>query len=253
VAEEMAQHVATAMESAQLCDELRRAVQVRDDVMAIVSHDLRNQLGVVALSGNVVALAAERGDMVNVRQRTETIVRVSTEMGRLVGDLLDMALIDSGKLSLERCRLDLAGLLTESRERHLQLAGSKGIDLTSSIVDRPLTIDGDRFRLLQVLANVLGNAIKVCSPGDRIVMRAARQDGHASVSVSDTGPGIPEDQLRSLFEPYRAFARNGRKGTGLGLHIARGIVTAHGGRVWVESEVGRGTTVTFTSPIVDDP
>jgi signal transduction histidine kinase len=110
-------------------------------------------------------------------------------------------------------------------------------------------IECDRDRVLQVLGNLIGNAIKICQPGDSIAVTCVPAGGEALFAVSDTGPGIPEAELPHLFEPYWSAERHAKKGTGLGLYISKGIIEAHGGRLWVESKQGEGATFYFTLPV----
>lgn len=130
------------------------------------------------------------------------------------------------------------------------LAGERSIELTAQLeLPESTPVFCDRERLLQVFSNLIGNAVKFCNPGDRVAVRATLKDGEVWFSVADTGPGIPPEQAPHIFDRFWSGAHK-RGGTGLGLFIAKGIVEAHEGRIWLESRVGAGTTFTFTLPSV---
>jgi signal transduction histidine kinase len=170
-------------------------------------------------------------------------------MEHLIGDLLDMASIQVGRLKVERRAHSAIALIQEAVEPYESIAVERGIPFATAVDVGDLQVDCDRERVLQVFSNLLGNAFKFCRRGDRITVRA-RAGGHGvQFEVADTGPGIPPAERRHIFEPYWSAERNGTKGTGLGLFIARGMVEAHGGTLSVDSEPGRGTTFRFTLPI----
>ena len=129
------------------------------------------------------------------------------------------------------------------------MAVEQGIRFTTDVDVGDLHVECDRDRVLQVFSNLLGNAFKFCRRGDQISVRARPDANDIRFEVADTGPGISSDERQHIFEPYWSAARHGKKGTGLGLFIARGAVDAHGGRLWVDTEPGRGTTFFFTLPI----
>jgi len=250
IAEDLASRAATAIENARLYAEAQNAVQMRERVLAIVSHDLRNQLGVIAMGANLLARKASSLDGADVRKPIETIQRTASSMQHLVGDLLDMASIQAGRLSVERQPTDIKPLLLESWESHEPMARDKALTLGADLAVDGVKVIGDRNRILQALANLLGNSIKFCNAGDVVTLRAETQDRDVLISVSDTGPGIPEEELKNIFEAYRTIESpdQSKSGTGLGLYITKGVVERHGGRIWVESELGVGTTFFFTLP-----
>jgi signal transduction histidine kinase len=170
-------------------------------------------------------------------------------MERLIGDLLDMASIHAGKLNIER-RLEPADLLVrEAVEAQEPMGIAQGIRFTTETDVAGLYVECDRERVLQVFSNLLGNAFKFCRSGDQVTLRARRDGDEIRFEVADTGRGIPADARGHVFEPYWSTERHGKKGTGLGLFITRGVVEAQGGKIWVESEPGRGTTFSFTLPV----
>jgi signal transduction histidine kinase len=174
-------------------------------------------------------------------------------MDHLLSDLLDMASLQAGRLSIERKPEDPASVVAEVFELHEPLAREKGLAL-----HRELELDGerllcDRDRLLQVFGNLVGNAIKLCRPGDTITIQGAVNDGEVRFGIADTGPGIPGSELPHIFEPYWSSERHAKRGTGLGLYISKGIVEAHEGQLWVESRHGAGSTFYFTLPLAAPP
>jgi signal transduction histidine kinase/putative methionine-R-sulfoxide reductase with GAF domain len=251
LAEELGRCAATAIENARLYAEAQRAVAARDQVLAIVSHDLRNQLGVIGMGADLLARKTDAaGTGGDLTKPIETIRRTTSTMQHLLDDLLDMASIEAGRLSFEPNIIDIGAVLEEACQGHDVYARAKGLRLTLERPSESVAVRADRNRILQVLANLLGNAIKFSHREGRIVLAAAIGDTDVTVSVSDTGPGIPSEDLQNIFEPYKTGRRDGQSGTGLGLYIARGIVQRHGGRIWVESEPGKGSTFFFTLPRV---
>jgi signal transduction histidine kinase len=248
LARDLAGRTANAIENARLYAEAQNAVESRERVLAIVSHDLRNHLGVLAVGADL--LGKKVSDLkagADLKKPVDTMQRTAKSMQHLVGDLLDMASIQAGRLSIERQPVDLGPLLVEACDSQQTMARAKGLRFLSEFAVDGLKVVCDRDRILQVLANLLGNAIKFCETGDSVTCRAEVRDGEVLVAVSDTGPGIPAEQLEHIFEPYRTVQpREGTTGTGLGLYITKGIIERHGGRLWVGSEVGVGSTFFFT-------
>lgn len=230
------------------------ALITRDDFLAMASHDLRNLLGGVAVTTALMAQEAapdEQGR--KVVRRAETIQRYTARMNRLIGDLLDVVSIDAGHLSVEPSPNDVTRLLSESVEAFQPAAAAQHVTLSVAEAPRLPRARFDYGRILQVLANLLANALKFTGPGGRIELRAAREGQQVRISVSDSGSGIPEDQLEVVFERFRQVNRSDRRGHGLGLHISRSIVEAHGGRIWAESTLGQGSTFHFTLPCANEP
>ncbi|HSN29847.1 MAG TPA: ATP-binding protein, partial [Kofleriaceae bacterium] len=226
--------------------QLREALRDRDDMLAIVSHDLRNPLGAIKLSATL--LEARDADP-RVRKHVEMIERTVERMERLIEDLLDTAAIRAGKLAVELCPEPAAAVLSEAIDLQAPLAAEKQItfDRRSDLGD--VAILCDRNRILQLFGNILANALRFSRAGDTITVTAAREGDHVRFAIADRGPGIAPDLAAEIFEPYRAAPQQQRRTSGLGLFIARGIVDAHGGRIWVESEPGNGATFVFTIPI----
>lgn len=228
------------------------ALMTRDDFLAMVSHDLRNMLGGVAVTtAMLVKEAAPDEQGRKVVRRAETIQRFTARMNRLIGDLLDVVSIDAGHLAVEPSLHEVSRLLSDSAEAFQPAAAAQHVTL--SVAEAP-GLPRARFdyeRILQVLANLLSNALKFTGPGGRIELRAAREGQQVRISVSDSGTGIPESHLETVFERFRQVDRSDRRGHGLGLHISRSIVEKHGGRIWAQSTPGQGSTFHFTLPCED--
>jgi PAS domain S-box-containing protein len=231
-------------------DEAQRAVRMREEVLAVVSHDLRNPLAAIHMAATVLLMKASGADH-PFRKHAETIHRSASRMEHLLTDLLDMASIQAGRLALERMPEAAAPLLSEVFDLHEPIAREKGLRLIRGASADEILLLCDRDRVLQVFGNLLGNAIKLCHVGDRITIRGEVTGSQARFGIADTGPGIPEAELPHLFEPYWSAERHAKKGTGLGLYISKGIVEAHGGQLWVESEFGKGATFYFTVPLAE--
>ncbi|XXX73829.1 ATP-binding protein [Sorangium sp. So ce134] len=249
VAHDLAQRAALAADNARLYEAAQRAIELRDNVLATVSHDLRNPLSAIITAAAVMTKrAAARGEKGDAKA-IQAIQRSAHRMDRLLHDLLDFASLRAGRLALRRQPQDPREISREAVETFESQAQEKGIHLgVASAEDVPLVVC-DRDRVLQVLSNLLSNALKVTGAQGAVTVRCEHREEHVVFSVADTGPGIPEDELPYLFERFWRGQRNGYKGTGLGLAIARELVVAHGGTIQVDSRVGVGTTFRFTIPV----
>jgi signal transduction histidine kinase len=225
------------------------ALANRDNFLGLVSHDLRNLLGGIVLNAELLsAKAPENDDGRQTLAATARIQRYAARMNRLIGDLVDVASIDAGKLALTPVPGDAATLIDEAVDTFQAIASAKGISLQAEMAERPLPAAFDHDRMLQVLANVIANAIKFTSEGGSIRVRGERAGDELRVAISDTGSGIPGDMLEAVFERFWQVGKNDRRGVGLGLYISRCIVEAHGGRIWAESRLGEGSRICFTLP-----
>jgi PAS domain S-box-containing protein len=247
LAEALADRAAMAIENARLYRGSVNAAQLRDQVLGVVAHDLRNPLSTILLQA---AALKRRGPEPERRSAkpSEAIHRAATRMNRLIQDLLDVALMESGQLTIEPARLSTRELIVGAVETQRPLAASSALDLRIDVDPGLPNVWGDRDRLLQVFENLIGNAIKFTEGGGSVTVGAASRDDEIVFWVADTGGGIAPENLPLVFDRFWQATRAGRQGAGLGLPIAKGIVEAHGGRIWVESTEGRGTTFSFTIP-----
>jgi signal transduction histidine kinase len=247
VAEELARRAALALENARLYRAAQRATQLRDDVLRIVAHDLRNPLNSVVIQANLLRGHGDKPEQ-RAQKAAEVIGRAATRMNRLIQDLLDVTRIEAGKFSIQAKQVPATLLLADVFESQKPLVEAASLDLHIELPTRLPDIWADRDRLSQVFENLIGNALKFTAPGGRITVGAQPRDGEVLFWVSDTGAGVPEGEISHLFEWFWQASRADRRGAGLGLPIVKGIVEEHHGRVWVESTPGVGSTFFFTVP-----
>jgi signal transduction histidine kinase len=221
----------------------------RDQFLGMVSHDLRSLLGGIALHAALLKRdAADDEAGKKTSQGLEKIQRFTARMNRLIGDLLDVASLEEGRLRVSPILQDATAIARESIEAFQPLASARGLSLDLEIGGPALMAKFDHERVFQVLANLLSNAIKFTPAGGRISLRVEPVGPDVCFSVEDTGSGIPSHQLEAVFERFwQARSEDGR-GLGLGLYISKGIVEAHGGRISAESQLGKGTTFSVTLP-----
>ncbi|HYQ16394.1 MAG TPA: hybrid sensor histidine kinase/response regulator [Polyangiaceae bacterium] len=241
----LAEHAATAIAARVEHDGLARSLRARDEVLGIVAHDLRNPLNVIAAAAS--SLHQRLPDLLS-RRPVERIMRAAQRAEHLIRDLLDISAIESGQFSIEKRQLDTANIILAAIDSQQGLAASSSVILASDLSPGLPAIDADEERLLEVLENLVGNAIKFTMAGGTTTVGASAKSTELLVWVKDNGPGIPSSQLPHLFDRFWQGARGDRRGAGLGLTICRAIVEAHGGRIWAESQLGEGTTVYFTLP-----
>jgi signal transduction histidine kinase len=226
------------------------ALAMRDDFMGIVSHDLLNLLNaMVGISSLIEKEVAQEDHVERVVAHARRVQRSGARMRRLVGDLVDVASIEAGMLAVTQAVGDPADVVTEAVETFQAEASRSGISLTAEIVPGVPSISLDAARILQVLCNLLNNALKFTPAQGSIVVRLERVDNDVVCSVSDTGEGVPDDKLEAVFDRFVQLTKNDRRGVGLGLFISKCIVQGHGGRIWVENRMDRGSTFCFTLPL----
>jgi PAS domain S-box-containing protein len=229
----------------------QEAVQIREDVLAFVSHDLKNPLSAILMNSQLL-LKMELKDAAlseRLNKVAETVRLAALRMQSLISGILDFAKVQGGTFAVEPKEQDLKPLLDSLFKTVMSLANAKSLRLAQEIEASLPSLHCDGNRVMQVLSNLLGNAIKFTPEGGAITVSARRQDGEVRISVSDTGPGIAPQQLPHIFERYWQAKETARQGTGLGLSIAKGVVDAHGGRIWVESVFGSGCVFHFTLPV----
>ncbi|MFP5246811.1 MAG: ATP-binding protein, partial [Thermoanaerobaculia bacterium] len=245
---ELARRASLSIDNARLYDESQQAVRAREEVLAIVSHDLRNPLNAVTLGTSLLAMSQTLSP--DDREQLETIEVSAKRMSRLIADLLDVTRLEGGKrLPIEPETVEVHELFSEAEELFRVQAGVAGVHVEVRAEDALPPVYADHHRVMQVLSNLIGNSMKFTPPGGRVDVRATSRDGEVLFMISDTGPGIPKENLGDIFSPYWQAKRTERMGAGLGLPIAKGIVEAHGGSIWAESEPGVGTRFYFTLPV----
>ena len=250
--EELARRAALAVENARLYDDARRATRARDDMLAVVSHDLRNPIHSVFMSSSFL-LDLLPGEGMEVERTQAAVIKRAAERGnRLIQDLLDITHIESGRLSLELEEHRAAVLAREALEQAGFAAANQGISMVRGEMDDTARVCVDHDRILQALGNLIGNALKFTPTGGRVTLSVRREGDEVLISVSDTGPGVDPAQVSRLFDRYWQANRRDKRGVGLGLSIVKGIMEAHGGEVRVETRSGAGTTFTLVLPALGD-
>lgn len=248
LAEDLAQRAASAVENAFLVSDLERSVRARDELVGIVSHDLRTPLSTIRMAASL--LGDDMDETVHKgASRVAMIMRATTRMEALVRDLLDVTALEGGGFTLDVGAHDAAQMVAETTELFHGNAVQKGITLTSTVPSGTM-LRCDRDRFIQVLSNLVGNALKFTPKGGSITVGSERTPtGFVTFSVQDTGSGIAPAELAHVFDRFYQGKRKAREGAGLGLSIVKGIVAAHGGTVGVTSDVGVGTRFWFTLPV----
>lgn len=226
------------------------ALATRDDFLGMVSHDLRDLLNGIMVSSQLLAEKLENhSDRERLLLETTRIERYGARMNRLIGDLVDVASIEAGKLAMQTAQGDVVALMSEAIEALQLTATARGVSLTSRGVQEPWVAEFDHDRMLQVLANLIANSIKFTPKGGNIRVHCERVGETLEFCVIDTGEGIPAVMLEAVFERFWQVGKNDRRGLGLGLYISRCIVEAHGGNIWAQSTPGQGTRMYFTLPV----
>jgi PAS domain S-box-containing protein len=251
VIEEVARRAALAIDNALLYHRAQQEVRAREHVLRVVSHDLRSPLAAIVLNASSVLESQAVQVEPLTRELSQSVLLSAGQMNRLIDDLIDFARIEAGHLPLERFPQEVGPLVRTAVAMMQSLAAKKSLELSTEIPDDLPIVPLQGDRIMQVFSNLLGNAIKFTPAGGAIVTRAIRQGEEICFSVADTGLGISEEQLPHLFNLFWQASPGSRSGAGLGLAIAKGIVEAHGGRIWVESTVSAGSTFYFTLPLPD--
>jgi PAS domain S-box-containing protein len=248
LAKEVAQRGALALENARLYQTAQRALRAREEVLGVVSHDLRNPLHTIVTTAIFLSeTASERRE--ETRRWLDVIGRAAQQMDSLIGDLLDVSSMEAGRFEVALARRDPVALLRECCEQFRPICRMNEVELRCEIPGTLPRVPFDERQLLRVLGNLMGNAIKFSPKGGSIRLRAEEASGEVRVGVTDQGPGIPEEHRARVFDRFWKADNADRRGAGLGLAIAQGIVEAHGGRIWVESQPGTGSTFWFALPL----
>jgi signal transduction histidine kinase len=234
-------------------ERLKELDQLKSDFVSKVSHELRTPL--TAIKGAVDLLLREvPGRLSENQTHYLTRVRSNTQhLAGLINDLLDLAKIEEGKVELKGVRVSVGGLVHEVMENVKPMAAEKPVLLEVKMPEPSVLVWADRDKVTQVLMNLIGNAIKFTPPQGRVMVSASRDGTEwAQVSVNDSGPGISAEECQKIFQKFYQISEGGGlkpKGTGLGLAISKALVELHGGKIWVESQEGRGSTFSFTLPV----
>ncbi len=233
----------------RMASEIRLREQEREAYIHMISHDLRTPLTVILGQGLMIRSAPDRVEM--VRKSAGALVTSAERMNAMIQDLVDSARLESGQLRLDRSAVDLRSFILDLKERFGGVLESDRIKLDSP--QKLPMVFADENRLERIMTNLLTNALKYGEPGSDVKVALTQADGEIVTSVSDRGQGIPVEELPYLFQRFHRTreARQRREGLGLGLYITRLLVEAHGGRIWVESEVGKGSTFRFSLPVAE--
>jgi signal transduction histidine kinase len=231
-----------------LYEEARRATRLREQVLAVVSHDLRSPIATISAAAHMLARRRDPPERAAKRDWLAAIRHAAERAEHLIRDLLDFDMIDSGRLSIARDACEPQPLVDEIVESSRALAEEQGRRFEAEVAEELPRLHCDRFRVIQAIMNITGNALKFTPRGGRVALRVSGDASAMQIEVEDTGPGISEEDLPHLFDRYWKTAREGAEGAGLGLAIARGIVDAHRGRISVSSEPGHGSRFTITLP-----
>jgi len=248
LAEELARRAAASIENARLYFLARRAIKSREEVLAIVSHDLKNPVTVIGLVAKMLRQSGEL-EMAQVAEYSKKIERAVDKMLQLISEISDSSKIENGTFSVAPQAETLKNIILPAIDGMKPLAEAKQQTIECHIESNVPEVAADGPRVAQVLSNLVSNAIKFSRKGCKIVVSAREQDNSIVVCVSDDGPGIPRENLSKVFDRYWQAEETKHGGIGLGLAIAKGIVEAHGGKIWVNSELGKGSSFFFTLPL----
>jgi PAS domain S-box-containing protein len=253
LAQDLAVLSALAVDNARLYRNAQAAVQARDDMMAVVSHDLGNPLSAIRI-GTSLLLRTSPAEFLDSGggRHLEFIRQSAQQMENLVNDLLDVKRLEAGRVLLQRQDVAPADLVRQVLEVFEPIAEGAGIALSGECAPTLPSVAVDAQRIVQVLANLVSNALKFTAAGGSVVLAVRRAGEQVLFTVADNGEGISPEHLPHIFDRFWQLRREGKKGLGLGLAIAKGLVEAHGGRIWAESVPGEGTTFLFTVPVAAD-
>ena len=250
LAEEIGRRAALAMDNARLHEQVVVGSQARDDMVGIVSHDLRNPVNAVKMLTGVM-LDRNRTESLppEMIEYASLIRQAAEQMDELIRDLLDVTQVEAGRLKVELQRENTEELLSDALRTLAPVAAEKSLALRLRAADDLPAVAADRERIGQALSNLVGNAIKFSPAGSEITVRVTPLEQEVLFAIADHGKGMTPEQLSRAFDRFWQSSRTDRQGAGLGLAITKGIVDAHGGRIWAESSPGAGSTFYFTLPI----
>lgn len=254
LAADVGRRAAFAIDHALLYEAARRAAKERDELMAVVAHDLKNPLNTIQLAVRVLQEDGRCGDGEKEgieRHALGAVERAADRMYRLIHDLLELSRADAGRLWIRPAAADAEAMLRDAVDMHCEIAAAKSIRLEATAEVSLPRVLADRERIAQVFSNLIGNALKFTPSGGRVSVRGWRATPGVRFAVEDTGPGIPPEDQEHVFDRFWQ-AQNARMGTGLGLSIAKSIVEGHGGSIRVESTPGQGSRFEFSLPMIGE-
>lgn len=243
---------AAAHTNERLLVEMQRAVRARDDLLGLVSHDLRNPVNAVRMLASAILHNSEKPDSTvpqQVAEHAAVMLQAASQMDALIQDLLDVTRIEAGRLPISPQPVPASQLVAGALETLRPLAESRGVTLTSRVDAKMPAVMADPDRITQVFSNLVGNALRFTSSGHEVWIEARVDDPLVTFSVHDTGAGIAPEELPFVFDRFWQAKRTNRSGAGLGLSICRGIISGLGGQIWIASEERKGTVVSFTLPM----
>jgi signal transduction histidine kinase len=218
----------------------------REEVLGVVAHDLRNPLNLIITSTDL--MLGEELDQKRRRELLGVAMRAGRQMNRLIGDLLDTVRLQAGKFTLDLEQVTVATIFRQAEETFRPLAEKRHLEFMAIPPEDGVAVRADPLRVSQIVGNIVGNAIKFTPERGSVTLRSVANGNHVAIHVTDTGPGVDPSDMDHLFDNFWQARSNDHRGVGLGLAIAKGVVEAHGGRIWCESALGRGSTFSFTLP-----
>jgi signal transduction histidine kinase len=244
-AEQLGERLSAALEAGRRATRARQAGEARDHLTSVVSHDLRNPLFNIQMAADELLATAPQ----TFHRHIEIVRRATRQMNRLIQDLLDVSRLESGRMSIERARVEVGSVVGEAIASHAALAAQRSITVRAEIPEALPRVVADRERLVQALSGLVHNAVKVSPERGAVTVSAEARGGELWLAVRDAGPGIAAEHLPILFDRFAQSKRKDRRSAGLGLAIARGLIELHGGRIWVESRQGEGSTFSLALPV----
>ena len=249
----IADRAAATLHNSRLYAQLQQAVRSRDEVASVVSHDLKNPVHTIQMAASLLLDPDIALDPAQRQKQVEVIRRSAIQMSRLLEDLLDISNAEGGRLALEARPEEIGPIVHEAQDAFQLRATELGLELRAEVAPELPSVLVDRPRVLQVLSNLIANSLKFTPPGGTVIVRAEPAGSELRLSVLDTGIGIARADLEYVFDRFWQVRRAERASAGLGLAIAKSVVEAHGGRIWVESTEGHGTLFCFTLPLAREP
>lgn len=251
LAEALAMRAALAIDNARLYRSAQRAIRARDEVLGVVAHDLRNPLSAILMQTQLLKRSGFE-PLTRANTSMDSIRRSVVRMNRMIQDLLDVTRMEGGRLAIDREAVAPEQVIADCVESQRPLTSAASLELRCEVSPDVADVWADRDRLLQVLENLVGNALKFTPPGGEITVGAAPSDGGVLFWVTDNGAGIAAGELPYVFDRFWQGRDGEHRGAGLGLAIVKGLVEAHGGQIWAESALSRGTTFFFTLPLAPE-